>query len=42
MQVMLNLWEEDPVSSPPTRRALPRHRCLCQDDQREKPGASVA
>ena len=40
--MMPNLWEEDPSPSPPARRALPRHRCLCQDDQREEPGASVA
>ena len=40
--MMPNLWEEDPVSSPPARRALPRHRCLCQDDQREELGASIA
>ena len=40
--MMPNLWEEDPVSSPPARRALPRHRCLCQDNQWEEPGASVA
>ena len=40
--MMPNLGERDPVSSPPARRALPCHRCLCQDNQWEEPGASVA